>query len=329
MTEGLRAKDIDRSDIHHAILAGGSSLWLFVREILEEELSLDSSKIMRSERPYATISEGISLQPGMQRRFRAKQPEMRSDLTRFRDEQLKPHLERRSREFARSVARELASELFDKRIKPELIEFRSHGGTVADLKNCIHCTSESVEGQLRESLGRDVTIWLMAVCHEMQELHDEWFAMHEIAPPILDVDAEQISNDTISPTDVDVPDFYRYVVGASGLVARGCVVSLASLTMSHPVGTVASILLGATAYASVDIGIEKAKKASESWRVPTWLRKAALRDGKINRIRQDYVSAQERLVRQELQKVLDTVMTSANDRIELEIDALSDVNQLA
>jgi len=69
LTQGLAEKAIDTSDISRVILAGGSSQWPFVSDVISEALHIDPSNLMRSDRPYAAISEGLAILPALQRQF--------------------------------------------------------------------------------------------------------------------------------------------------------------------------------------------------------------------------------------------------------------------
>jgi hypothetical protein len=104
MKEGIIGAVLDYSTIevsnemYHALLAGGSSQWPFVDEIVREQLSLAGPKVMRSDRPYTVISEGLSILPALQKRCEVAQKVLREEFPRFCNDQLKPLIEERSRE---------------------------------------------------------------------------------------------------------------------------------------------------------------------------------------------------------------------------------------
>src|SRR5690606_38263546 len=128
---------IELSDIKFVILSGGSSQWPFVVDTVIQELGIDESRIMRSDRPYAAISEGLSIVPSLRLQFNRAQEDLRANLPTFVSKTLDPLVKKRVDEVAKAVANAVTSELFDQKLRPIRVGFRDKGGTVAALKKQI------------------------------------------------------------------------------------------------------------------------------------------------------------------------------------------------
>jgi AcrR family transcriptional regulator len=113
LARGLKEGDIRPADIQYTLLAGGSSQWPFVDDIVRRELSLSEAKVMRSDRPYTVISEGLSILPALQRRCEVAQEILREQFPQFCEQQLKPLIESRARGLATQIADAVAIDLFD------------------------------------------------------------------------------------------------------------------------------------------------------------------------------------------------------------------------
>ncbi len=119
------------------ILAGGSSQWPFVADVVTDTLGVERSRLMRSDRPYAVIAQGLSILPALQKKFEETREELRRDLPRFCRMQVRPLVEKVTDSYVAGVAADVTTELFDKIIRPILEEFRQKGGSVKSLRDSI------------------------------------------------------------------------------------------------------------------------------------------------------------------------------------------------
>ena len=94
---GLTHDRVRRQQPTCVILTGGSSAWPFVADIIKEELAhlAQSPRLIQSDRPYVTVSQGLAILPALQTRLTASQTGLRTELPVFIDERIQPLLERR------------------------------------------------------------------------------------------------------------------------------------------------------------------------------------------------------------------------------------------
>ena len=127
LSHGLAEKAVATDQISRVILAGGSSQWPFVSDVVTETLGIDRSRLMRSDRPYAVISQGLAILPALQKNFEQTREKLRRDLPRFCQTQVRPLAQRVTDNYVAGVATDVTSELFDRTIRPIVEEFREKG----------------------------------------------------------------------------------------------------------------------------------------------------------------------------------------------------------
>jgi len=137
LADGFREAGIDATDIRFVILTGGSSQWPFVSDILAEELGVEPARIMRSDRPYTAIAEGLAIHPALQEQFKTTRRKLHDDLPAFCTETLNPLIARRWAAVAGEIAQAVTHELFDEKLKGILEHFRNEGGSIAGLKTAL------------------------------------------------------------------------------------------------------------------------------------------------------------------------------------------------
>jgi len=133
LAQGLGEKKINTGDISRVILAGGSSQWPFVYDVVSETLGIDQSKLMRSDRPYAVISEGLAILSPLKRQFEKTREQLRQELSEFCRTKVRPLVQKTTDAYVADVATDITLELFDKKIQPVLQQYRKSGGSLATL----------------------------------------------------------------------------------------------------------------------------------------------------------------------------------------------------
>jgi hypothetical protein len=338
LMQGLHNKGIDKSDIRFVILAGGSSQWPFVADIVREELSLEESRIMRSDRPYAVISEGLAILPALQNKFRATHERLRAELSEFCSQKLKSLVETRVKGVAKDVASGVTRELFDEKLGPMLTQFRAQGGTVAFLKQQVSSVTLAFEPRLRSLVEEKVSVLRDGLPGDVKNLLSDWLGAHGIAAPSGQVAIEGLDSSQLGNPKVDVPDFYgkiTYTIAAviasiiTSVVAMICGGGGTALIWSGPIGwIIGAIIVLLVSVLTVKYGAEKAKQMAEKWDVPQWILKRVLTDKKIMESREKLYKVLVSAVEGNLSNMQSALEKQVAAQVEKEIEALSEINQL-
>ena len=181
LAHGLTEQGIDTSTISRVILAGGSSQWPFVADVVTEALGVERSRLMRSDRPYAVIAQGLSILPALQKKFDETREELRHDLPRFCRTQVRPLVEKVTDRYVAGVAADVTTELFDKIIRPILEEFRQKGGSVKNLRDSISGQVKANEAKLTEIIEGRMRTLRLGLPGELNELLREWFGSYGLS----------------------------------------------------------------------------------------------------------------------------------------------------
>ncbi|TCT19164.1 Hsp70 family protein [Thiobaca trueperi] len=340
LRQGLAHEQVRHQDLACVILTGGSSAWPFVADIVTEELEQieRSPRLVHSDRPYVTVSQGLAIVPALQRRLAATQIDLRRELPTFIGTRIAPLIERRMDEAANRIAELVAVGLFDGRIEPILRRFRQEGGSVADLKSWIAADASAFRPQIEAIVTTQLARVLIGVAADTTELMQDWYRQHR-----LTVDQGL----THAGTPVDMAeglrladlDVYREIAGIVLALSTTIVTVLVAaisggagtaLVMSGPHGLLIGALVGLiAAFLAMRYGMDEAKHRAEQWEgAPVWLIARALSDTKIARLRDDLkgqvadkVSAQSEQARQGLEEQI-------SERVEQEIASLSAISQI-
>ncbi|MBP6333000.1 MAG: Hsp70 family protein [Aminivibrio sp.] len=191
LLSGLKEKGIDPLRITLVILAGGSSLWPFVPDILREELRFpfpapqaqEGRTLLRSERPYAVISMGLALLPALTAKFASVREALASELPGFLEHEMGPVLARRCAAVKERILAGAGNEFFRKKLRPLLEEFRNAGGSLASLRRRLDERLAAEAPLLRKSLEHNFPLVLPGLAEETRELTVRWFARHGVAAP--------------------------------------------------------------------------------------------------------------------------------------------------
>ncbi len=338
LRQGLAGGGIEKSDIRFVILAGGSSQWPFVMDILRDELGVQPLQVMRSDRPCAVISEGLAILPALQEKFRLTQSRLRHGLPAFCKERVEPAIRQRAEVVSRDIASTVTQALFDEQLGPLLIEFRNRGGSIASLKRQVASASLAFEPRLRELVEQGVSVLADGLPIAVKEVVAEWFSTQGIAVPderlaIQPIDASQAGRPAI-----EVPDFYGGLIDTLALLTTGITTSVAgmisggggmALIASGPLGWIIGAVLGLIVTGlTVGYGARRARQMAEEWPVPGVIRNRALSDTKIGQARAKLLTDVAKAVESALDPMRRTLVEQVTAQVEREIDALSEINEL-
>jgi molecular chaperone DnaK len=336
LTEGLTKNKIDESEISRIILAGGSSLWPFVPDLLCEVLDIELSHILRSERPYTVIASGLAILPALQEQFHEKQKRLREGKPAFMEEVIKPLLDRRFDDVTSRIVQDTTADLYDQKIRSILTEFREAGGTIASVKDRIASAVKNSETGLREIFHKHMDTLVKALPVELQQLVSEWFeseGLHYSARLLRIKDPARLRE-----MDVDTPDLYGeitkhisyFVMGVvAPIVANICGGAGLALIVSGPIGWIIGAIIGTLA---IFMGRRAAKKWVESKNIPKWLVKLALSKKKMAKLLEECRSKFEQAVKEQItqcsEQPTQELLAKIEDSIDQEIEGLSAIDQL-
>ena len=338
LRNGLDSNSISRDDIDFVILAGGSSLWPFVADVIELETNLSEDRIMRSDRPYAAIAEGLSIIPAKQLEIEAIKSELDSMLEAFAEESLRPLVSKRIYETVTSITDDIVSELFDKQIRPILLEFRLNGGTIRNLESKIQNAARGFERQIQSCVEDKMSIFSQGLAEDVNEVVNGWFTDHGLVLPDQSISMKRFDSKGISVIDPYAPDLYGEIFDTvagvtSGIVAviiaAICGGSGMALIASGPIGWLIGLVLGAVvAYLALQYGADQAKEMSKDWEVPGWMIKPVLTDTKIKKSRSLFRQDVFNEISKALTVPIDDIAEQIQKRTKLEIDALSELHRM-
>ena len=320
------------------ILAGGSSQWPFVPDVVTETLGVERSCLMRSDRPYAVIAQGLSILPALQKKFDETRDKLRSDLPEFCRTRVRPLVERVTDNYVAGVAADVTSELFDKAIRPILEQFRQQGGSTRALRDSIAAEVKAHEGRLREIIEDRMQTLRRGLPGQLNEMLKAWFESYGLSvgeKPIQEAHQMSVSEEMIQPT---TPDLYGAVMETVGwfVVALATTAGAAilggggiHLLAAGPAGWVAGAVLSAVvAFLAVRYGIARAKEIAETWNAPAWLVKNILLPSRIARMRTDFQRRLEDTLRRETAALQTQLEEKIGQVTERQIDGLSEIAQL-
>ncbi len=338
LKQGLGEKKFKTDDICRVILAGGSSQWPFVYDVVSETLGLEQSKLMRSDRPYAVISEGLAILSPLKRQFEKTREQLRQELPNFCRTKVRPLVRETTEAYVSDVATDITLELFDKRIQPVLQEYRNSGGSVASLKKQVSSTAKAFEPELKKILDDRMQTLRLGLPEQVRDLLTGWIESHGLS--IGDTQIEQgrqisLGSDAIGS---GAPDLYGGIMDTVGWFVVGIAASIGAMLcggtgtailVSGPVGLIGGAILALViAYLTVRHGKEKAAKLAENWDAPAWVIKRALTQSKILKAREAFRSQLEEKLRQETTPLQDEFESRIRKITELQIESLSEITQL-
>ena len=336
LDEGLAKNKIDKSDISRVILAGGSSLWPFVPDILCEILDIKPSHILRSEKPYKVVASGLAILPAFQEQFHGKQKRLREGKTAFMENGIKPLFDSRFDDATSRIAQDITAELYDQKIRSILIEFREAGGTIASVKERVASAVKNSETGLREILHKHMDTFVKGIPVQLQELVCKWFDKEGLyySAPLLQMRHPA----RLSEMEVDTPDLYDeitkhisyFVMGVvASIVANICGGAGLALIVSGLIGWIIGAIIGTLA---IFIGLRAAKRWVESRDIPKWLVRLALRERRMTKLLKRYRSEFEQAIKEQItassEKPIQELLAKIADSIDREIECLSAIDQL-
>ncbi len=338
LSHGLSEKAVATGTISRVILAGGSSQWPFVPDVITDTLGIERSRLMRSDRPYAVIAQGLSILPALQLRFDETKGRLRNDLPQFCRTRVRPLVERVTDNYVAGVAADLTSELFDKTIRPILEEFRHQGGSAKSLRESISAQVEASEGKLKAIIEDRMHTLRLGLPAQLNELLNDWFGSYGLSvgdKPVEEAQRMQVGEEIVRPR---APDLYGGIMETVGLfvvamaATVGAVVSGGggmALLATGPVGLVIGAVLSAVvAFLAVRYGTARAKELADTWNAPAWVVRNVLIPSRITKMRADFQTRLRDTLHRETATLQDELESRIREVTGRQIEGLSEVTQL-
>ncbi len=337
LTRGLEEKKININDIKRVILAGGSSQWPFVSDIISEVLHIDQSAITRSDRPYVVISEGLSILPALKQKLRSTRQILKDGLQEFCDKKIRIWIKEKTDAISAALIGDITSKLFDTKIKPVLTVFQKSGGTVAALKNSISSQAISFEPEMKGIVEERMSILTSGLSDQLTRLVIEWFSSYG-----LSIGDDRVYREASMSMEIDnkilVPNLYAGMLDLMGWFTAGIITTIVAsicgggglaLISSGPMGwIIGAVLAGVVSVLSLRYGVGKAKQMAETWKSPSWLTKRILTESKITKARNKFQSHLEAILSDKLEKMETDFEARVREVVEIQIDALSEIETL-
>jgi molecular chaperone DnaK len=338
LAHGLAEKAIDVRAISRVILAGGSSQWPFVYDVVTEALGVEQSRLMRSDRPYAVIAQGLSILPALQEKFGKTREQLRNDLPDFCRMQVRPLVEKVTASYVAGVADDVTVEVFDKIIRPILEKFRQDGGSVKNLRDSISAQIQANETRLRDIIENRMRTLRLGLPGQLDERLRNWFASYGLSVGENVLDAAQRKSAGAEHLQPGTPDLYGSIMDivswfVIGLAATTGAAILGGggihLLAAGPIGLVAGAIISAiVAFLAVRYGTARARQLADTWNAPPWVLKTVLWPSRITGMRKDFRQRVEDMLHRETAAWQDELESKIRDVTGKQIDGLSEIVQL-
>ena len=308
-------------DIQYVILTGGSSLWFFVPEIIKKYIP--SAKIIRSDRPYATISEGLSLIPALKKKNNEVHSLLKRELPEFLEgDGLKQKLAVLIEKYLSDIVDVVIAEVFEKEVIPLIEDFRDKGGKIEELKQNIQNKLTDEEEKIRgitdgilEKLRGDLEF-------EMRHNISEWFNRHQIC-----LSDEQLFNSTLGYKikNESFSAFNSLFTLINNLLA-GIAGFVLVIVFSQPVTMIFGFV---AAFAAVLFGADRLERLIEKRvELPAAVTKRLFSDRKLAGIKKHVVRELNAELKKKNLEFLQQAESQVKECIEREIEGLNEVNTI-
>jgi len=189
LQEGMQRYGLE-NNIQLAILAGGSSQWVWVRDIIGEVCG-PQVRIMQSNRPYVIIAEGLCIWPSLRNKLQQAQRKLQEQLPRFLKQELFPLVDIESKEFIARVSRSASVSVFEK-VYPAFQEFLTEKSSLEQLIKRLSANIQDIEPQLRNELQKDTRALNVSLSAKVNQSVRNWFQQFDLYSPDLEVKFSEI-----------------------------------------------------------------------------------------------------------------------------------------
>lgn len=335
---GLREKEIEIRDVHVVSLAGGSSLWYFVKDYCRNKLGIDNKRLLQTPRPFAAISEGLAILPAIQNETVEKKNKIHNDKEGFIKNEIMPAVDKQLVEIQKKIVDEMTFTLFDNEITPLLKEFREKGGTLTSLREKIdkYITDNNRQSLIKKEIETLMTNELTTLYITSFKKINNWLSGFGLQLP---KSSKNIHNDYESK-EINIPQdslglstIMNLVTGivtvmSSSVIASICGGGGLALLMAGPGGLIVGFIVGVALIGPLAF---YGKSTVEDWiskNLPIspkflyW----TLTDSKIIKLREKTKGKLLGMIGKDIERAKEKIEVDINGMIEGEINKLGILN---
>lgn len=320
------------------ILAGGSSLWPFVSDLVQR--IMPEARLIRSDQPYGVVSRGLALFPALKNKNGRTLSSLRRDMHRFveeiRTDVIDPVLE----DTVDRASDDVASLLIGEAVIPALEAFRRDGGKISAFEKRVTSAMED----RKDSVDRKVTEHLRSASEKIPVMVLEklalWFRKNGVRsmPRHLELALGEEGPDVLSALDMSgispVAGLSSGMDRVAAVLAGAVVASICggggiALIASGLPGLLLGGVIGLGGYA---LGRERIRKGFRDISIPKMMARAVVSEGTVEKaVAKSKKAISDGLqdgVRREWAAIEPELMASVEEMVRKEIAALSMLNQL-
>ncbi len=312
--------------IDFVILAGGSSLWYFVKDLLIQEFHLKPNQIFRSARPFAAISEGLAHYPYLLNRFKENQKNLNASLPNLIQNEISTQLQAFLNDYKTIFSDLMLSLVFDQGVKSVLEQFKANGGKLNQLEKEIKDVTQSkielVKNQLPTFTKHINEKYRILIEQEIKK----WFKSHGIEC-MQQIELSHLKNVQQGSNQFDFfSEIFKLIEKTLYLVIGTISANLlggsgTALLVSGPVGLLLGAAIGAVgAYYLLRYGKDKTKELAMDTNLPSWAIQPLLRESYLQKMKADL----EAQIQDSLSKEFETQKQGMNQQIQAIIQAYID-----
>ena len=346
LVSGLEKHQIRSNDIERIILTGGSSQWLFVKDVVCRVLKIDESRLLTSENPKAAISEGLVVLPSLQNKYENASNKLRKETPAFFQKNIEPEITRRLELIVNQILKDITIQLYDGKISPLIYDYRENGGSLADLKEQIKTVTlgfmPKIEENIRAKLS-DLNNGLPEILHQMVS---RWFIENNISYYGDRISADDIagrySTSSQATASMEISNLQEDIMDLTSVIVIGVTAAFigtitgggqTAIIASGPIGWIIGAIGTAVAgWIAWEAGRDKINEMVENANLPSSVVKMILWESKIQSILSEGREKLKKQLRKEvgeaIEKPLSEMKSHILNNIEREIGSLTLINHL-
>ncbi len=322
-----------RVQVEKVILCGGSSLWPFVPEIIDRTLGLPREAILRSDNPYAVISQGLSLLPNLEERLRKAQVELKKDLPNLMERKIKKEtIEPSIENMVENVSQRVATFVVDEKIREKLLEFRESGGSIAELETQLTAEMEMSKEELGEVVNKEISQVLQRLQIKLSRDIKDWFISRGGIKPVSIRAGEEEANYKMNISNLDL--YEASLLGKMDILIKGIsgiilFIIFDTIVAIGPVGWVSGLIVAlAVPFYGLRKSKEKIKQINLPRNIASKIFTRKMIDYIINKTREKMTGEVKKELTERMEKPKEKLLKEIEETIEREIDSLSKLSAL-
>ncbi|MDR2404741.1 MAG: rod shape-determining protein [Deltaproteobacteria bacterium] len=172
---------LDSGKVRAVSLAGGSSRWFFVRDILIKNLSLSQKKILNSPNPFGAISEGLAILPAVKQDFDTIKKNIQRDRESFFQNRILRFVKDSLNQAQEKLVNRILDDFFQHSLVPALKAHKDESTNIHALEREIESLSQAYNPKLRALVEESVAGQFGAIYTIAQRKIEEWLSSYKVA----------------------------------------------------------------------------------------------------------------------------------------------------